>query len=77
MLLHYDEALKYVVSIQDKTTRALVSVAFRGLELAIQQGEQLEGDLDLLFIVKGLEVSLKKHDSIRLILSGEDLLWPE
>ncbi len=77
-IINHDEAVQYMLSISDAITRQLVSVALRGLELAaLRQDPTPIAEFDALFYVKVLEGVLGRHGTLRTILEGGSVLWPE
>lgn len=76
-LLNYDEAVEYILRIDDSTTRSLVSFLLRRLELQGLAGQCPDDAFDVLFFVKVTENALSSHSLIRKILEGESIKWPE
>lgn len=76
-LTNYDDALEYVVNIQNEITRCFVSMSLRKLEFYVLEKNFPTADFDLLFFVKVVERAFSDHDKVRQILDGIDMLWPE
>lgn len=77
MFGNYDAAFEYIVHIQDLRVRQLVSMVLRRFELLALHGTVPAGEIDLLFVVKGLEAAMQDTEKLKYILNGNSLLWPE
>lgn len=72
-LLHCDEALRFIESIQDPVTRTFVNMAFVHLvkKVHLEKSDLPSSDLDMLFLVTALKDFFADHEVIVRTLEGE------
>jgi hypothetical protein len=74
-LINHDQAVAFVLSIKDPITRGLTSLVVRSCELSLIRGEKPEHDFDMLHFAKVVAAALSQHETIKSLLSGDDILW--
>lgn len=76
-LINYDEAINFWGKIEDDSTRTLVSITIRRLEMLAIEGVKPAADFDMLYFAKVLESTFADHQKLRRILDGEKIEWPQ
>lgn len=74
-LVNHDQAVAFVLSIEDPITQGLTSLVIRSCELSLIRGEKPEHDFDMLYLAKVVTAALSQHAAIKSLLSGDDLVW--
>jgi hypothetical protein len=72
-LIHADEAIRFIDSIEDPVTRNLVNMAFACFvkRIHLQKRDLPRTDLDALYLVKVLRDFFAEHDVLARTLDGE------
>ena len=72
-LLHADEAIRFIETIEDPVTRSLVNMAFVHFvkQLHLEKRDPPRADLDALFLVRTLRDFFSEHDILDRTLRGE------
>jgi hypothetical protein len=73
ILLHCDEALRFIEQIPDPITRSLVNLAFVHLvqQVHLEKRAAPERDFDMLFLVRALADFFAEHQVLARTLQGE------
>jgi hypothetical protein len=74
-LLYCDEAVRFIDSIPDPVTKALVNMAFVHVvkKVQLEKSDFPRCDLDMLFLVTRLKEYFSEHDVIARTLEGEQV----
>lgn len=76
-MVNFDAAQAYCLAIKDQVTRELVGLCFSRLVTRFVRGEGPDENFDAMYFVKTVEAAMTQHDSLRHVLAGGTLLWPE